>query len=55
MPEKLKNIFFSELFLNDLSSSLRKVYPKFEKFDFVKSVINKDWKKKELKEKIKYL
>lgn len=55
MAEKLKNIFFSNSFLEQLATNIHQIYPKFEKNFFLRSILEDDWEKKELKERMHHI
>jgi len=54
MPEPLKNLFNEEL-INSLSNGIKETYAKFDSKSFRKSVFNKEWDDKELKERMKHI
>ena len=52
MPEKLKNLFFTPESLNQMADSIEKVYPEFEKENFLNLINDETWKYLELKAKM---
>jgi 3-methyladenine DNA glycosylase AlkC len=54
MAEPLKNMFFKREFFEKLSGQIMKVYPEFDKRKFLKLVFNKEWDKKELKQRMRH-
>ena len=54
MPEKLKDMFFTESSLNDFGDIIKNIYPEFEKPAFLKLVFNKNWDSLELKKKMRH-
>ena len=55
MAVKLKELFFTKDSLNHLAKVIVEYYPDFDKEKFFKIVYNKDWKSKELKEKMRHI
>lgn len=54
MPEKLKDILFPPEKVNYFAGIITEVYPEFNGAAFVKSVCDKDWPERELKEKMRH-
>ena len=54
MPERLKDRFFSEQFILNLSKAIQDVYPGFNRKNFQQLVTVSDWKEKELKQKMRH-
>ncbi len=54
MAELLKNIY-SKAFINSLSLAFKKKYSKFDIEEFERSIFNKEWKNKELKERMSHI
>jgi 3-methyladenine DNA glycosylase AlkC len=54
MPEPLKNLYNKPLITN-LSNEISKRYPEFEKKAFAQSVFDKNWKDKELKQRMRHI
>lgn len=54
MPEPLKNMF-DEKFVSELADDIRKVYSRFDSRKFIDDVFDRDWKKKELKERMRHI
>lgn len=55
MPELLKERFFTKTFIEELAEVTQKNYSKFDKAKFKSLVLNSDWNKKELKEKMRHI
>jgi 3-methyladenine DNA glycosylase AlkC len=55
MPDKLKDIFFTKKFIQDLGKEIKKYYSKFDQEKFRELVFDKSWEEKELKEKMRHL
>jgi 3-methyladenine DNA glycosylase AlkC len=54
MPEPLKNIY-TTAFFEQLTSSVKQLLPLFEKQQFLNQVCDKDWKHKELKQRMRHI
>lgn len=54
MGEPLKNLFNTKL-INDLSNGIRAVYPLFDSPSFYGEIINNDWEKRELKDRMNHI
>ena len=54
MPELLKNIYNKKL-VTSLATELKKVYPSFNEKEFINNTIDKTWKHKELKQRIRHI
>ncbi len=52
MPEKLKNLFFTEDSLNTFTEAIQKVYADFDKKEFLKLIHDETWDSLELKAKM---
>lgn len=52
MAERLKDLFFSDKFISELSQAITKVYSGFEGKKFQQTLFSDDWAEKELKEKM---
>ena len=46
---------FDKKYIKALAANLQTNYPKFNQPDFIKSIFNKDWKEKELKQRIRHI
>lgn len=55
MTDKLKDTLFPRKVIDELTSSISKVYPEFKQNDFVNQVYNDKWKDLELKERISHI
>ncbi|MCP4219633.1 MAG: DNA alkylation repair protein [bacterium] len=55
MPEKLKNIYFTDDSMKHIAETVKDVYPSFEKETFLQLLFNDGWKALELKEKMRHL
>ncbi len=54
MPEPLKNIY-SKAFIDELTTTLKKVYPSLDANKFTKLIFNKGWAEKELKQRMRHI
>lgn len=54
MPEPLKNLY-NKQFIEDLGNSIEKHYPGFDHLAFERSIFDKDWKQKELKQRMRHI
>ena len=54
MPEAIKNCF-SKTFIQSLAADIQSHYPEFNTKKFNKSVFNKDWEQKELKQRMRHI
>jgi len=54
MAALLKDIY-DKKFIQKLSSEINEVYPEFNEKKFIKNVFNKEWNKKELKQRIRHI
>lgn len=52
MAERLKDLFFTDKFIGELGNAIKTAYPAFEQEEFNRLVYEKDWERKELKEKM---
>ena len=55
MPEKLKDLFFTNSFLEQLGVAIRQVYPAFDQAQFTDLVFDDSWETRELKEKMRHV
>jgi 3-methyladenine DNA glycosylase AlkC len=55
MPEKLKDIFFSNVFIDQLGETIQGLYPDFEVEEFKRLVYDDDWESRELKAKMRHI
>jgi len=55
MAEKLKNLFFTETFLNSLGKEIQSVYPEFDKKQFLALIYIPAWENMELKERMRHI
>jgi len=55
MPEKLKDIFFTNVSINEFASRILNVYSQFDKNKFLNLVHNSEWESKELKSKMRHV
>ena len=55
MPEKLKNIFFTKVFVENLAKAIKKEQGSFDKNKFMRLVFDQEWKKLELKAKMRHI
>ena len=55
MAKRLKEMFFSEEFINKLGKSIKEVYPTFELEKFCARVCGGSWSKMELKQKMRHI
>lgn len=54
MPEKLKNLFFTEDSINNFANSIEKHFPEFDKQKFLNLIDDDSWKNLELKAKMRH-
>lgn len=54
MPEPLKNLYSKEL-ITDLGGEIKKRYSAFDKRSFTKDVFDRDWKDRELKQRMRHI
>jgi 3-methyladenine DNA glycosylase AlkC len=54
MPEPLKNMY-SKDYLNNFAGTFAKIYPEFNKTKFLNLVFDKEWDKKELKQRMRHI
>ena len=54
MADLLKDIY-NKKFISKLSAEIKKVHPGFNEKMFVKNIFNKEWEKKELKQRIRHI
>jgi len=54
MPEKLKDLFFSDKFIMELGNATQDVYPDFDQTEFNHLIYGDDWESKELKQKMRH-
>lgn len=55
MPERLKDIFFANSFIEQLGQAIGLVYPDFDQQEFTRLVYDDTWTARELKAKMRYL
>ncbi len=55
MAEKLKDLFFSSSFINQLEDAIQQIYPDFDQENFIRLVHDGTWETKELKEKMRHI
>jgi 3-methyladenine DNA glycosylase AlkC len=55
MPEKLKDLFFTDSFIHQLGDVIQGVRPDFEKEKFTRLVQDETWETKELKAKMRHI
>ena len=55
MPEKLKDLFFSRSFVDQLGDAVYQVYPDFDKNEFIRLVYDGTWEARELKDKMRHI
>jgi len=55
MPERLKDIFFTEESLNKFGDNIQKYYPEFVRDKFLSLVFDERWDSRELKEKMRHV
>jgi 3-methyladenine DNA glycosylase AlkC len=55
MPEKLKDLFFTTSFVNELGDTIQEAYPDFDKDEFNGLVFDGSFDTKELKEKMRHI
>ncbi len=55
MSEKLKDLFFTTSFVDELGDAIRQVYPDFDKEKFDSLVFDADFEARELKEKMRHI
>ena len=54
MPEKLKDLFFTDQFFIELGKAIHELYPEFDKDGFIRSIFDKEWERRELKQKMRH-
>lgn len=54
MPERLKDLFFSDKFITELGDAIQDVYPDFDQEEFNRLIYGDDWRSKELKQKMRH-
>lgn len=54
MAALLKDVF-DEYFIRKLSSEIKEVYSEFDEKEFINNIFNKEWDKKELKQRIRHI
>ena len=54
MPEKLKDLFFSDKFIAKLGDNIQNIYPSFDQKKFNHLIYSDDWKNKALKQKMRH-
>jgi len=54
MAALLKNVF-DKKFIQKLASEIKEVYSEFNEKEFIKKIFNKEWNKKELKQRIRHI
>jgi 3-methyladenine DNA glycosylase AlkC len=55
MPEKLKDLFFTDSFINQLGETIHQAYPDFDREKFARLVHDDDWESRELKQKMRHV
>lgn len=55
MPEKLKDVFFTNSFIEQLGAAIRQVHPTFDQAKFTGLVFDDSWEARELKEKMRHI
>jgi 3-methyladenine DNA glycosylase AlkC len=55
MPQKLKDLFFSSSFINQLADIIQNIYPAFDKDKFTDLIYDRRWEARELKEKMRHV
>lgn len=55
MPERLKDIFFANAFIEQLGQAIGQVYPEFDQKEFAHLVYDDAWTTRELKTKMRHL
>jgi 3-methyladenine DNA glycosylase AlkC len=55
MAERLKDLFFKDIFITGLGDAIQNVYPDFDRTDFNRLVYGDDWENKELKQKMHHV
>lgn len=55
MPDKLKDLFFSSSFIDQLADTLQEIYPAFDKARFTRLIYDANWEARELKEKMRHV
>lgn len=55
MAENLKNLFFTDEFIQDLGTAIKDVYAGFNQSKFNRLIYSGDWKNKELKQKMHHV
>jgi 3-methyladenine DNA glycosylase AlkC len=55
MAERLKDMFFTDSFISELGTSMKELYPGFDRDTFRNLVYGDDWESKELKEKMRHM
>jgi len=55
MTERLKDLFFSDQFIEELGDSIKEVYPDFDLAKFKRLVYTDDWESKELKQMMHHI
>lgn len=55
MPERLKDLFFSDKFIKELGDAVQNVYPDFDLRKFNHLISDDDWDNRELKQKMRHI
>jgi 3-methyladenine DNA glycosylase AlkC len=55
MPEKLKDLFFSKRFIEQLAEAIQQIYPDFDKEKLLQAVYDEGWEDRELKARMRHL
>ena len=55
MAEKLKELFFTDSFIERLGETIQQVYPRFDREKFQSLIYSNAWEHKELKEKMRHV
>lgn len=55
MPERLKDLFFSDRFIKELANAIFEVHPEFDLEKFYSLIFQKNWGNKELKQKMRHI
>jgi 3-methyladenine DNA glycosylase AlkC len=55
MSDKLKDLFFTKAFISALGDSIQRIYPEFDKAEFVRLVHDESWESRELKQRMRHV
>ena len=53
MPEKLKDLFFTKRFIEQLAEAIQQVYPDFAKQKLLQTIYDEGWEDRELKARMR--